>query len=142
MIDEELKLARSALKEFMSEMNQWETRFYRAKQNALHEHLDTEAIDKAGRSNLIEIINRWAFPDKANGGRLIDLGCTSPPSYDPDSYVEDGAEMEGGVATFTICQTTGLKNKFRFTLKCQDGEWKIKKKELLNFKDKWQRSVL
>lgn len=142
MIDEELKLARSALKAFMSEMNQWETRFYRAKQNALLEHLDTEAIDKAVRSNLIEIINRWAFPDKVNGGRLIDLGCTSPPSYDPDSYVEDGAEMEGGVATFTICQTTGLKNKFRFTLKCQDGEWKIKKKELLNFKDKWQRSVL
>ncbi len=68
MMDEELKLARSALKAFMSEMNQWETRFYRAKQNALLEHLDTEAIDKAERSNLIEIINRWAFPDKANGG--------------------------------------------------------------------------
>jgi hypothetical protein len=56
--------------------------------------------------------------------------------------VEEGAEMEGGVAIFTIRQTTGLQNKFRFTLKRQNGEWRIKKKELLNFKDKWQRSVL
>ncbi|MBN3826832.1 hypothetical protein G3O00_24865 [Burkholderia sp. Ac-20384] len=142
MVDEELKQARSALKAFFSEMNQWETRFYWAKQNALLEHLDTEGVDKEGRSDLIEIINRWAFPDKANEGRLIDLGCTSPPSYDPESDVEESAEMEGGVAIFTIRQTTGLQNQFRFTLKRQDGGWRIKKKELLNFKDKWQRSVL
>ncbi|VWC77129.1 hypothetical protein BLA18110_02460 [Burkholderia lata] len=50
--------------------------------------------------------------------------------------------MEGEVAIFTIRQTAGLKNQFRFTLKRQGGEWRIKKKELLNFKDKWQRSVL
>jgi len=142
MADEELKQARSALKAFMSEMNQWEIRFYRAKQNALLENRDTEIVDKEGRSNLIEIISRWAFQDKANEGRLIDLGCTSPPSYDPESDVEEGAELEGGVAVFIIRQTTGLQNQFRFTLKRQGGEWKIKKKELLNFKDKWQRSVL
>ncbi|WP_083266165.1 NTF2 fold immunity protein [Burkholderia lata] len=142
MADEELKQARSALKAFMSEMNQWEIRFYRAKQNALLENRDTEIVDKEGRSNLIEIISRWAFQDKANEGRLIDLGCTSPPSYDPESDVEEGAELEGGVAVFIIRQTTGLQNQFRFTLKRQGDEWKIKKKELLNFKDKWQRSVL
>lgn len=142
MVDEELTQARSALKAFMLEMNQWETRFYQAKQNALLENLGTEVVDKDGRSNLVAIINKWAFPDKANEGRLIDLGCTSPPSYDPESDVEEGAEMEGGVAIFTIRQTTGLQNQFRFTLKRQNGEWRIKKKELLNFKDKWQRSVL
>ena len=58
------------------------------------------------------------------------------------SVVEEGAELEGGGAVFIIRQTTGLQNQFRFTLKRQGDEWKIKKKELLNFKDKWQRSVL
>ncbi|WP_175042956.1 NTF2 fold immunity protein [Burkholderia lata] len=142
MVDEELKRARSALKAFMSEMNRWETRFYRVKQNALLEHVDPEVVDKGERSNLEEIINGWAFPDKANEGRLMDLSCASPPSYDPESDVEENAEMEGGAAIFTIRQTTGLQNQFRFTLKRKNGEWRIKKKEFLNFKNKWQRSVL
>lgn len=142
MADEELAQARNALTAFMSVMNQWETGFYRAKQDALGANRDTTPIDDEGRKDLIEILDKWAFPDKENHGRLIDLGCTDPPTYDPSSDVEESAEVQDGQVVFTLRQTKGLQNKFRFTLKRQAGEWKVRKKELLNYKDKWQRSVL
>lgn len=142
MADDELVQARNALKAFMSVMNQWETRFYRAKQEALAANRNAALIDDDGRKDLIAILDKWAFPDKANQGRLIDLGCTDPPTYDPESDVEESAELEDGAVVFTFRQTKGLQNKFRFTLKRQADGWKVKKKELLNYKDKWQRSVL
>ena len=142
MADEDLEQARNALKAFMSVMNRWETGFYRAKQDALGANRDTTPIDDEGRKDLVEILDKWAFPEKANQGRLVDLGCTDPPTYDPSSDVEESTEVWDGEVVFTLRQTKGLQNKFRFTLKRQAGAWKVKKKELLNYKDKWQRSVL
>ena len=142
MADKDLEQARNALKAFMSVMNRWETGFYRAKQDALGANRDTTPIDDEGRKDLVAILDKWAFPEKANQGRLVDLGCTDPPTYDPSSDVEESTEVWDGEVVFTLRQTKGLQNKFRFTLKRQAGAWKVKKKELLNYKDKWQRSVL
>jgi hypothetical protein len=142
MADEKIAQARNALTKFMSAMNQWETKLYRAKRNALDTGHDISSIDDEGRNSLIAILEKWTFSDKTNQGRLIDLGCTDPPSYDPESDIEESVEVENGMVVFVFRQTKGLQNKFRFTLKSQDVEWKIKKKELLNYREKWQRSVL
>jgi len=142
MAEEELVEAWDALKTFMSVMNQWEVRFYRARQEALEASRDITAVNDEGRKDLTEILARWAFPEKTNQGRLIDLGCTNPPSYDPEDDVKESSEVRGGSVVFILRQAKGLQNKFRFTLKRREGEWRIKKKELLNYKDQWQRSVL
>ncbi|WP_197342676.1 NTF2 fold immunity protein [Ralstonia solanacearum] len=88
------------------------------------------------------MLEKWAFPDKTNQGRLVGLGCSEPPTYDPERDVEDGVEMHDGDAVFTIRQTVGLQTIFRFTLDFKYSAWKIKKMEFLNFKDKWQRSII
>ncbi|MEC5408440.1 GspH/FimT family pseudopilin [Paraburkholderia sp. MPAMCS5] len=142
MTHKELEQARNALIEFMSAMNRWENDFYRAKQTALKENRDIALVDNEWRKELTAILVKWAFPEKSNQGRLIDLGCTDPPTYDPDSDVEESVEATDDSVAFIIYQTKGLQSKFRITLKQQSGKWKIKKKELLNYKDKWQRSVL
>lgn len=139
---ENLAQARLALNEFMLAMNAWECRFFRAKREALDGGRDVKAIDDEARDSLVAIFGKWVCPDKANEGRLVDLRCGDPPTYDPASDVEDSTEMRGNKALFTVRQTGGLQSSFRFTLIAKDNEWKIENKELLNHREKWQRSIL
>ncbi len=141
-MDDDFELARKALKSFMLEMNQWEKGFYKQKRGALEGGHDVSEIDKNARKDLSGILEKWAFQGKTNQGRLIDLGCSDPPTYDPETDVEDSVESAGGEVVFTIHKTTGMLTVFRFTMKNKAEEWRIKKKEFLNFKDEWQRSVL
>lgn len=141
-MSDDFEQARKALRSFMLEMNQWEKGFYKRKRDALEGGRDVSDIDNNARKDLLNILDKWAFQDKTNQGRLIDLGCSDPPTYDPETDVEDSVESAGGEVVFTIHQTAGMLTIFRLTMKNKAGEWRIKKKEFLNFKDKWQRSVL
>ncbi|WP_159068959.1 NTF2 fold immunity protein [Burkholderia metallica] len=141
-MDANIEQARSALRSFMLEMNEWEKDFYKKKRSALESGGDVSEIDDRARKDLSAILEKWAFQEKTNQGRLIDLGCSDPPTYDPGTDVEDSVESTDGEVVFTIRQTLGMLTLSRFTMKEKAGKWMVKKKEFLNFKDKWQRSVL
>ena len=141
-MDDNVEQARAALRSFMLEMNQWEKDFYEKKHSALKSGGDVSGIDVRARKDLSAILEKWAFQEKTNQGRLIDLGCSDPPTYDPETDVEDSVESADGEVIFTIRQTSGMLTISRFTMKEMAGKWMVKKKEFLNFKDKWQRSVL
>ncbi|WP_157643400.1 NTF2 fold immunity protein [Burkholderia ubonensis] len=138
----DLNSARIALKSFMIDLKSWEVDFYRKKMLAINDGGDVKVLDDEARVRLTEILEKWAVSDKTNRGRLIDLGCSDPPTYDPESDVEEDAEIINKDAVITVRQMTGMKTLSRFTLSNKEGAWKIKKKEYLNYKDKWQRSVL
>ncbi|WP_371142769.1 NTF2 fold immunity protein [Burkholderia cepacia] len=142
MMDDDFVRARTALRSFMLEMNHWEKGFYKQKRSALESGLDVSEVDDCARKALSGIFERWTLRDKTNQGRLIDLGCSDPPTYDPETDVEDGVESTGGEVVFIIRQTVGMLAIFRITMKNDAGEWRVRKKEFVNFKDKWQRSVL
>ena len=129
-MSDDFEQARTALRSFMLEMNQWEKDFYKKKHCALESGGDVSDLEK------------WAFREKTNQGRLIDLGCSNPPTYDPETDVEDSVESIGGGVVVTIRQALGMLTISRFTMKEKTGKWMVKKKEFLNYKDKWQRSVL
>ena len=141
-MDDNVEQARAALRSFMLEMNQWEKDFYEKKHSALKSGGDVSGIDVRARKDLSAILEKWAFQEKTNQGRLIDLGCSDPPTYDPETDVEDSVESADGEVIFTIRQTSGMLTISRFTMKEMAGKWMVKKKEFLNYKDKWQRSVL
>ena len=142
MMNDNVEQARAALRSFMLEMNQWEKDFYEKKHSALKSGGDVSGIDDRARKDLSAILEKWAFQEKTNQGRLIDLGCSDPPTYDPETDVEDSVESTDGEVVFTIRQTLGMLTISRFTMKEKAGKWMVKKKEFLNFNDKWQRSVL
>ena len=142
MVSNDLEQARSALRSVMAEMKLWELNFYHEKLDAVKNGRDAEAIDNQGRKKLSEILEKWALQDKTNQGRLIDLGCSDPSTYDPERDIEDGVELGDGDAIFTIRQKVGLQTISRFTLIFNSGAWKIKRKESLNYRGKWQCSVL
>ncbi|NTZ88154.1 hypothetical protein FCJ61_35500 [Burkholderia metallica] len=133
---------RTALRSFMIEMSHWEKDFYKKKRGALESGGDVSEIDDRARKDLSAILDKWVFQEKTNQGRLIDLGCSDPPTYDPETDVEDSVESTDGEVVFTIRQTLGTLTISRFTMKEKAGKWMVKKKEFINFKNKWQRSIL
>ncbi|MBB6583790.1 hypothetical protein HXP36_18845 [Ralstonia solanacearum] len=66
------------------------------------------------------MLEKWAFLDKTNQGRLIDLGCSDPSTYDPESDIEDRVEMHRRDVIFTISRTVG-QTIFRLNVICKAG---------------------
>lgn len=127
---------------FMREMNCWEIEFFdQRKKNLAQGVEDLELKDKYARK-LEEILDRYSVKDKFNYGRLMDLGCTKPATYDPAT---DELELLGGdekMLTVQVQQTKGAEMCSKMYLVSKGGYWKIKKKEVLSFDDRWRRSPL
>ncbi|WXF87120.1 NTF2 fold immunity protein [Pseudomonas syringae pv. atrofaciens] len=60
---------------------------FQTKKKELTEGKGNFSLKEVYRNKLGEILKKYAIEDKSNFGRLIDLGCTNPPTYDPDSDV-------------------------------------------------------
>lgn len=91
---------------------------------------------------LEEILDKYAVEDKYNYGRLIDLGCTKPATYDPATDELEVLDGDEKTLTIQVQQTKGAETCSKMYLVSKDGVWKIKKKKVLNFYDKWRRSPL
>ncbi|MBP1088583.1 MULTISPECIES: NTF2 fold immunity protein [Pseudomonas] len=130
------------IENFMKEMNVWETEFFRLRKKEITEGKDNFSLKEVYRNKLGEILKKYAIEDKSNFGRLIDLGSTNPPTYDPDSDVLETIASEKNSATIKAQQTVGAETLSKITLKLQNNEWLIKKKEILSHDDKWRRAPL
>jgi len=143
MIDEEVSLqALKRLNKFMAEMNSWETEFFRVRKENLAGGGDDPGIKVSFEGRLEKILHIFAFKDKSNFGRLIDLGCVNPPTYDPQSDIVEVVSVNGEEVVFQIQQTVGVEVTSRIVMVYKAGEWKVKKKESLGYDGKWKRSPL
>lgn len=143
MTNEEVSLrALKSVNEFMVEMHSWEAEFFRIRKENLAGGGDDPAIKISFGDRLEEILNKVALKDKSNFGRLIDLGCVNPPTYDPQSDIIEVVSVSGDEVVLQIQQTVGVEVTSRMVMVCNAGEWKIKKKESLGYDDKWKRSPL
>ncbi|CAI8951395.1 NTF2 fold immunity protein [Pseudomonas sp. IT-P4] len=143
MADKEISLrALERVNNFLAEMNSWEAEFFKIRKENLAGEGDGPEVKVSFGSRLESILNKFAFKNKSNFGRLIDLGCVNPPTYDPQSDVVEVISMSGDEVVFQIQQTVGVEVTSRIVMVCKTGEWKIKKKESLGYDDKWKRSPL
>jgi len=104
--------------------------------------VDDPELRKEYALRLESILDAYAVKDKSHYGRLIDLGCTKPATYDPDN---DEVVVLGGGASeqvFQVQQLKGVETCSRLQLIVRNGRWRIKKKEIMDFNDKWRRSPL
>ena len=142
MTDKDSLQALKILNEFMVDMNSWEVEFFNARKENLAGGGDDPAIKIRFSGNLEEVLQKFALKDKNNFGRLIDLGCANPPTYDPQSDVIEVISVSENEIVFQIQQTVGVEVTSRIFMVFKAGEWKIKKKESLGYNDKWKRSPL
>jgi hypothetical protein len=134
--------ALNLLNEFMVAMNTWEIDFFQARKESLKKGEDDPGLKVAYGEELKRILDHFAIEDKANFGRLIDLGCTNPPTYDVGSDVLEIISSESQEVIVGVEQTVGAEVSSRITLVFKKGDWKIKKKESLGYDEKWKRSPL
>jgi hypothetical protein len=134
--------ALKVVNEFMVDMNSWEVEFFNVRKVNLAEGRDDPAIKTRFGDKLEKVLQKFALKDKSNYGRLIDLGCTNPPTYDPQSDVIEVVSVSDDEVIYQIQQTVGVEVTSRIFVVFKAGEWKIKKKESLGYDDKWKRSPL
>lgn len=128
---------RLVLTEFMNEMNAWETKYYHLfKNEARAKHEANASIELSG------IFERWCHPKSGSRNRLASLDCSDPPEYEPDGRTIAGVSATAPNIAFDVIQTTGLKSKFKFSLKKTKEGWKISKKEIFTYDGKWKNGGL
>ncbi|MEG1038564.1 MAG: NTF2 fold immunity protein [Pseudomonas sp.] len=127
---------------FMREMNSWETEFFDLRKKALGQGGDDPELKNNYAKKLEFILDKYAVKDKSNYGRLIDVGCINPATYDPETDEVKVLVSDDKNLTVQVQQVKGAEVSSRVYLVVKDGDWKIKKKEILNFDDKWRRSPL
>ncbi|MNM93927.1 Immunity protein RhsIA [compost metagenome] len=127
---------------FMKEMNAWENDFFDRRKQILSKGLDDSKLKNEYAKRLGGVLNKYVVKDKANYGRLIDLGCTKPATYDSDT--DEIKVLEKGDVSLTVQmqQVRGAETVSRIYLVHKKDGWKIKKKEILTFDEKWRRAPL
>lgn len=130
------------LKKFMQKMNEWECEFFDKRKDGLSKGEDGLELKKVYALKLERILDMYALKDKSNYGRLIDLVCTRPATYDPVSDEVQLVSDSDGSLVVQVQQVKGAEICSRFYLVVKGGEWKIKKREMLSFDEKWKRVPL
>lgn len=129
--------ALTVLKDFMTEMNEWENEYY----DLLMKHIecgeDTELIDDQYREKLKIVLERYVLNAGKNYRRLISLNSGSPTTYNFERDVIKPIESTPKQITYLHQQSVGFKNEFKITLKKVENTWKISKRQLLDENDKW-----
>ncbi|WP_081498096.1 NTF2 fold immunity protein [Pseudomonas sp. GM74] len=143
MTDKDRSLqALKIVNDFMADMHSWEVEFFSVRKENLAGGGDDPAIKVRFSDKLEKVLQKFALKDKSNFGRLIDLGCTNPPTYDPQSDIIEVISVSDDEIVFQIQQTVGVEVTSRIFMVFKAGEWRIKKKESLGYDDKWKRSPL
>ncbi|WP_236185392.1 MULTISPECIES: NTF2 fold immunity protein [Pseudomonas] len=132
----------SELVAFMREMNCWEIEFFEQRKINLAQGVDDSQLKEIYAKKLEEILDKYAVKDKYNYGRLVDLGCAKPATYDPATDKLEVLGVGGETMAIKVQQTKGAETCAKIYLVAKDGVWKIKKKEVLSFDDRWRRSPL
>lgn len=127
---------------FIDEMNAWEVDFFDKRKKNLSEGVDDPSLKNEYAKKLEGILDKYAVKDKSNYGRLIDLGCSKPATY--DSHTDEIQVLEAQDTTFTIQvqQVGGAETISRIYMVHKKDGWRIKKKEILTFDEKWRRAPL
>ncbi|UFH49886.1 NTF2 fold immunity protein [Pseudomonas sp. KNUC1026] len=132
--------AYETLMSFMAAMSVWEIEFCSAQDEADEPGSDIGIIRDRYAAKLLAIFDQYSIHHGVNRNRLVDLGSTLPPTYDPErDHVEVEKENE---PVFLVKQSAGFKSHFRFTMFRHNETWLIKEKQRLDENGHWAPSAL
>jgi len=129
--------AKARIKEIMDAMKLWESEYHTKKTKLILNGDETESLDNKARHKLNDILEKYVIQGGKNYGRLIDLGTGEPTTYDFDTDQVISIEESKKKIIYTYIRSAGFKNQYRITMQETSEGWKVKKKELLNHKEKW-----
>ncbi|AVB16953.1 MULTISPECIES: NTF2 fold immunity protein [Pseudomonas syringae group] len=127
--------------QFLGDMNEWESSFFREKFSLIEKGIDANSCSENYKKKLEEILQKHSIKSPKSWARLEGLACGEPTMYDPiRDKVKTDKESDQS-ASFIVEQSSGLEACFKFTLVNSQSGWMIRKKETLR-REKWQESTL
>lgn len=127
--------AKETLVAFMKDMNDWENSYRNA-------FMADHSVNKEPYlAELNEIFNKWCTVKERKQGRQVSMKVSFPPDYDPENDEIFDEDVVKNKASIVVQKHTGFENKYRYTLKFKNNEWRIDKKEWLD-DDKWKQAYL
>lgn len=134
MEQKHINTAKLILMNFMAEMYTWEKKYFPLMIN----NANNNKYRELAKQELSDIYKRYLTPKKRKTGRLAGPNVGSPPEYDPEAERIETISEENGRVIILTQETTGFKERLRYTLKQVHGEWRIDKKEsFYQSKNKW-----
>lgn len=134
--------AESTLLAFMRDLNAWEMEFYAVKRENLSKGVLRLDIYSEYVKWLEGILREYAIEGKVNWGRLNDMGCMWPATYDVkrDSLVV--LSQDERRAVIEVKEGVSSVSHSRFYLSKSKGVWMIQKLEMLTYDGTWSRVPL
>lgn len=134
--------AESTLIAFMRSMNDWEVEFYAVKMENLNKGVYRLDIYSGYVKWLEDILREFSVESKMNWGRLTDMGCIWPATYDVDRDKILHLSGDEKNSIIEVEPGPGSANHSRFYLKKNKEAWKIQRVEMLTYDEKWSRVPL
>lgn len=121
--------AKAAFESFLRQMCDWEVK-YAALDADLEDEFDAWQEMRKEAQDVRNLILRTYCDASLLTDEMLDACDFSTPSeYDPERDGISEVERGDGYVVFNYQQTVGLKAKYRFTLTCTEGLWRITKAE-------------
>ena len=115
--------------QFMKEMNAWEKRCALRTKKCLDGSMPFDEATRIGEEEYMHIFDKYCSPSKC---APRDFHYSEPPDYDPDNeHVLAIQEHRPEVTHMLTQQNYGFRERHKFMLGLEAGDWKLFGKEIL-----------
>jgi len=132
--------ALKVLKLFLTEMNKWESYWYQVQ----YENLEVDYTEEL-KKEIDAIYEKYVTVRERKLGKQVALSTQYPSTFTPDGEIiscELSANNKKIVIEVHKKFDTGVVYEYRYTLIFKNKEWRVDKREVLEYDGRWCKSSL
>ena len=132
--------ALKVLKLFLTEMNKWESYWYQVQ----YENLEVDYTEEL-KKEIDAIYEKYVTVRERKLGKQVALSTHYPSTFTPDGEIiscELSANNKKIVIEVHKKFDTGVVYEYRYTLIFKNKEWRVDKREVLEYDGRWCKSSL
>ena len=132
--------ALKVLKLFLTEMNKWESYWYQVQ----YENLEVDYTEEL-KKEIDAIYEKYVTVRERKLGKQVALSTRFPSTFTPDGEIiscELSANNKKIIIEVHKKFDTGVVYEYRYTLIFKNKEWRVDKREVLEYDGRWCKSSL
>ena len=132
--------ALKVLKLFLTEMNKWESYWYQVQ----YENLEVDYTEEL-KKEIDAIYEKYVTVRERKLGKQVALSTRFPSTFTPDGEIiscELSANNKKIVIEVHKKFDTGVEYEYRYTLIFKNKEWRVDRREMLDYDGRWSKDTL
>ena len=132
--------ALKVLKLFLTEMNKWESYWYQVQ----YENLEVDYTEEL-KKEIDAIYEKYVTVRERKLGKQVALSTRFPSTFTPDGEIiscELSANNKKIVIEVHKKFDTGVEYEYRYTLIFKNKEWRVDRREMLDYDGRWIKDTL